>query len=383
MLRNRILYAVLLLALLLLNLYLNNVYALLLLLAAVAIPLLSVLFCYLSKDGVSMDLKASEQAEPSGAVSFEGTLRNKSFFPAPAIRGRLSVQNGLTGTVIEKGLRASIAGKAKKTLRFQVEEPEVGKLFATVLHLTSQDLYGLVAFPVEHVAAAEQLVPPPDIPSEVVMVEALETTGESVRYSEREKGTDVSELFDIREYVPGDEVRAIHWKLSAKQETPILREFSQPLNYSVIVLVELAEASAEALQACVAYASSISKGLLEAGVLHTMAWFDRAADEFCDLNITNLEEQALAELRLTASCYHESENATLRRFLETGGVDPTSTLIYLTTRLSSDLILQAARSMPTHVELVGTEKDAIELGGLSVDLLPPNLKRAGTLSLTV
>lgn len=381
--RNRIFYGVLLLTLLGLNLYLNNVYALLLLLAAVVLPLLSILFCYLSRDGVSMDMTATEMADNSNVAAFRGTLRNRSLFPAPAIRGKLSVQNGLTGTTIEKGLRASIAGKGKKTLQFQVEEPEVGKLFATVLELTSQDLFGLVAFPVEHVAAAEQLVPPPDVPAEVNMVEALETTGESVRYSENERGADVSEVFDIREYVPGDEIRAIHWKLSAKQKTPILREFSQPLNYSVILLVELVEASANALQACVTYASAISRGLLEAGVLHTIAWFDSATDEFCDLNITNQEEQALAELRLTSSAYHESENASLDRFLETEGVDPTSTLIYLTPRLSSDHILQAALSMPVRVELVGTEEDAIELGGLLIDLLPPNMKKVGTISLTV
>lgn len=383
MVKNRILYALLLLILLVLYVYLNNVYSLLLLLTAIMIPLLSILFCFLSRNGVSMDLKTEDLSEHPETVAFTGTLRNTSLFPAPALRGTLSVQNGLTGTILEKGLRASISGKGKKTLQFQVEEPEVGHLFATVLDLTSQDLFGLIAFPLNSVMDAEQLVPPPDIPAEVLMAEALETTGESVRYSERETGTDVSELFDIREYNPGDEIRAIHWKLSAKQETPVLREFSKPLNYSVILLVELAEASSGALQACVAYASSISKGLLDAGVLHTMAWFDRAAEEFCSLNITNMEEQALAELRLTASAYHSTESASLERFLELVGVDPTATLIYLTPQLSSDRILQAARNMPTRIELVGTEQDAIDLGGLSVNILPPNMKKAGTLSLTV
>ena len=52
--KNRILYLLLLLALLLLNLYLNNVYSLLLLLTAVAVPLFSVLFSRLSKDAVSL-----------------------------------------------------------------------------------------------------------------------------------------------------------------------------------------------------------------------------------------------------------------------------------------------------------------------------------------
>ena len=381
--KNRILYLLLLLALLLLNLYLNNVYSLLLLLTAVAVPLFSVLFSRLSKDAVSLTLSAPDLVEEHRPAEFVATLENKSVFPAAAVRGLLMVQNGLTGTTVQKRIRASVAGKATRPIHFRVEDAEVGKLFATVTDFRTQDLFGLMSWPVEHVAAAELLVPPPDVPAEVLMLEALETTGESVRYSENERGTDVSELFDIRDYVPGDEIRAIHWKLSAKQDTPILREFSQPLNYSVILLVELAAASADALQACVTYASSLSKGLLEAGVLHTIVWFDRAADEYCDCNITSLEEQALAELRLCASGCHESGDASLVRFLDTGGIDPTSTLIYLTTSLESDLILRATADMPVHVVLVGGDESIDPLGGFPVEYLPERSKDAELLSLTV
>ncbi len=383
MLRNRIIYAVLLLALLLFNLYLNNVYSLLLLLAAVLLPLVSVLFSRLSRDAVSVTLSAPELAEEKVPAEFIATVRNDSVFPAAAVRGRLTVQNGLTGTSVERRIRASVGGKSAQRIPFRVEDAEVGKLFATVLDLTAQDLFGLVAYPVRHVASAELLVPPPDVPTEVLMLEALETTGESVRYSEKEKGTDVSELFDIRDYEPGDEIRAIHWKLSAKAETPILREFSQPLNYSVILLVELAAASAEALQSCVAYAAGISRGLLEAGVLHTMVWFDRGTDEFCDFNITDLEEQALAELRLTSSCFHEAEDASLTRFLETGRPDPASTLIYLTTSLESDEILRATRIMPVRMELVGDRPRNENLSGLPLSTLPESFRDAKSISITV
>ncbi len=381
--KNRVLYAVLLLALLLLNLYLNNVYSLLLLLTAVVIPLFSVLFSRLSKDDLSVTLSAPDLAEEHQTAEFVATVQNHSVFPAAAVRGKLMVQNGLTGSAVQRALRASVAGKATRPIHFRVEDAEVGKLFATMTDVCAQDLFGLMSWPVEHVAAAELLVPPSDVPAEVLMLEALETTGESVRYSENERGTDVSELFDIRDYVPGDEIRAIHWKLSAKQDRPILREFSQPLNYSVILLVELAAASADALQACVTYASALSKGLLEAGVLHTVVWFDSATDEYCDCNITNLEEQTLAELRLCSSCYHESGDASLERFLDTGGIDPTSTLIYLTTSLESDLILRATADMPVHVVLVGGVESVDPLGGFPVEHLPERSGEAEFLSLTV
>jgi uncharacterized protein (DUF58 family) len=374
---------VLLLALLLFNLYLNNVYALLLLLTAVAVPLFSVLFSRLSRDSVSVTLTAPDLAEEDQPAQFIAELNNESVFPAAVVRGLLVVQNGLTGTSVRRKIRASVAGKASQTIRFQVEDAEIGKLFATVSDLRTQDLFGLVSYPVSHIAAAELLVPPPDISAEVVMLEALETTGESIRYSEKEKGLDVSELYDVREYLPGDDVRAIHWKLSAKQEEPILREFSQPLNYSVILLVELAAALADALQSCVTYASNLSKGLLEAGVLHTIVWYDRGTDEFIDYNITSMEEQALAELRLVSSSFHETADASLTRFLETGRLDPTATLVYLTTSLESDLILRATREMPVRVELVGERGAENELGGFPVSKLPARYQEVETLSLTV
>jgi len=381
--KNRVLYAVLLLALLLFNLYLNNVYSLLLFLTAVAVPLFSILFSRLSRDSVSVRLQAPDLTEEDQPALFVAELHNESVFPAAVVRGLLVVQNGLTGSSVSRKIRASVAGKASRTIRFRVEDAEVGKLFATVSDLRTQDLFGLVSYPVSHIAAAELLVPPPDVPAEVLMMEAKETTGESVRYSENEKGNDVSELYDVREYLPGDDVRAIHWKLSAKQEEPILREFSMPLNYSVILLVELAEASADALQSCVAYASALSKGLLEAGVLHTMMWYDRSSDEFVDYNITSMEEQTLAELRLVSSSFHESADASLERFLETGRPDPTATLVYLTTSLESDRILRATRVMPVRIELIGERGSDNELSGFPVSKLPERFREAETISLTV
>ena len=383
MFKNRVLYAVLLLALLLFNLYLNNVYSLLLFLTAVAVPLFSILFSRLSRDSVSVRLQAPDLTEEDQPALFVAELHNESVFPAAVVRGLLVVQNGLTGSSVSRKIRASVAGKASRTIRFRVEDAEVGKLFATVSDLRTQDLFGLVSYPVSHIAAAELLVPPPDVPAEVLMMEAKETTGESVRYSENEKGNDVSELYDVREYLPGDDVRAIHWKLSAKQEEPILREFSMPLNYSVILLVELAEASADALQSCVAYASALSKGLLEAGVLHTMMWYDRGSDEFVDYNITSMEEQTLAELRLVSSSFHESADASLERFLETGRPDPTATLVYLTTSLESDRILRATRVMPVRIELIGERGSDNELSGFPVSKLPERFREAETISLTV
>lgn len=46
-------------------------------------------------------------------------------------------------------------------------------------------------------------------------------------------------MFDIREYVPGDDIRSIHWKLSSKTEDLIVRQASDPSHYNVILMPDL------------------------------------------------------------------------------------------------------------------------------------------------
>ena len=48
--------------------------------------------------------------------------------------------------------------------------------------------------------------------------------GEAESYDDFQPGTDVSQIFDVREYRPGDRLQRIHWKLSAKSDGLLVRE---------------------------------------------------------------------------------------------------------------------------------------------------------------
>lgn len=51
---------------------------------------------------------------------------------------------------------------------------------------------------------------------------------DSDEYATDRKGEDVSEIYAIREYRPGDSMKAIHWKLSARTKHWMVKEFSFP-----------------------------------------------------------------------------------------------------------------------------------------------------------
>ena len=65
--------------------------------------------------------------------------------------------------------------------------------------------------------------------------DAVGETGDSGLTRSR-KGTDASEMFDIRSYAPGDDIRSIHWKLSGKTDELIVRQASDRTHYDLVIL---------------------------------------------------------------------------------------------------------------------------------------------------
>ena len=56
---------------------------------------------------------------------------------------------------------------------------------------------------------------------------------ESDRSADSRRGNDPGEVRAIREYVPGDPVRNIHWKLSEKTDKLLVKGARQPYHGSV------------------------------------------------------------------------------------------------------------------------------------------------------
>ena len=65
--------------------------------------------------------------------------------------------------------------------------------------------------------------------------DAVGETGDSGLTRSR-KGTDATEMFDIRSSQPGDDIRSIHWKLSGKTDELIVRQASDRTHYDLVIL---------------------------------------------------------------------------------------------------------------------------------------------------
>lgn len=103
---------------------------------------------------------------------------------------------------------------------------------------------------------------------------------ESDNYSTIKSGDDPSEVFAIREYREGDRLQRIHWKLSMKQDQLMIKDFSEPLNCSVVIFADLGipndEDELEAVDSLLECALSLSYSFMLKGQIHYLAWYDKS-----------------------------------------------------------------------------------------------------------
>lgn len=62
---------------------------------------------------------------------------------------------------------------------------------------------------------------------------------EADKYHSSKKGSDRSEIFDVREYSQGDSMRDIHWKLSLKCDKYMIKEYSLPINTDIELVIDM------------------------------------------------------------------------------------------------------------------------------------------------
>lgn len=100
--------------------------------------------------------------------------------------------------------------------------------------------------------------------------------GEAEVYDEHTPGQDKSELFQVREYRPGDRLQNVHWKLTAKQDDWMVKEFSLPKACPVLLFLSYRPKKQRQLLYYLETVASLSFSLMDAGCPHYVVWYDGA-----------------------------------------------------------------------------------------------------------
>ena len=363
----RILWGILLAGALGLYLFANSAGTLCVLLAA-ALPLLSAISLLLPRQ-ISIILSAPETVERGEQIACTLTV-SSSGIPAQ-FELAVEAENGFTGELSTQVIPLFVK-KGPVSLSWQLAETHSGIIRLSCSYVREFDSFGLFSRKRTCAAQAEITLRPQTFPVSVCLNQAAEVLLDSEIYSTQKAGNDPGETFRIREYVPGDPIRQIHWKLSEKTGTLMVREFGLPAeNQLLLVFLSDNSLSPEQLDAMLDTLVSVSSELLRQELPHTLL-YDGTLHEISDLE--DLEQTVHTLLRSAPEI--ERTAAFLQEHL---------TLSY------AHIALIAANDIPVAEELsqtgcvsilfpdAGALPEIAEAGRVRIHAIRADALRAGTL----
>lgn len=252
--------------------------ALFVMICLVAIPLAALASLIVSKRRVKFDFSARESCIRGGAIQLDIKVGVHPRFLVGSVRVVADIENTTFGKIDRKSFAFHDLSYTAHTYNFV--SADSGRIRIKIKSIKIIDIFGIFSVTVPCAKFAESFVSPMLYDNVKVRVGMNATASLSGETSVPQRGQDPSEIFDIRDYVAGDSLKAVHWKLSSKFDSLKTKEFGSTDDRKTLILVDLSRtkngitASDAQLNGVLDVAVSVSNSLKTDGYAHRVGWFD-------------------------------------------------------------------------------------------------------------
>lgn len=249
----------------------------------VAAPVVSWLILMLLRKRVRICLTAPGVVAKNKTFLLQAQLESDTALPFGKTVMWLQLTNAVTGETGRK--RVSFRREGEWVL----ESAYCGCIECRATNAWCYDIFGVLPVWIGCKAKKRIVVMPDTFPVEIETVLTRSNQDDCMEYASDKKGVDRTETLLIRDYVPGDPLQQIHWKLSSKLDRLIVRDPAQPVDRELMVFLEQSDetrkpAQADALMEAVV---SVCQALNEAGQPFCLAWNE---DMIVSYDISNKEQ---------------------------------------------------------------------------------------------
>ena len=312
-------------------LYFGSSVAFALALLMVLIPIGSLPVNLYARTRLTMTVKAQPNLKKGDAGEVTLILKNPTLLPVLRLQLRIRTENQLNREVQILRLQTWLPPKKGQTLTLQAGSDYCGRLKISTVKVFAYDCFGLCGIPCRLDASSYMTVQPDTYEPAVTLIPNANSNEESDVYSQERPGNDLTETYQIREYVPGDSPRQVHWKLSNKFDRLIVRDPALPIIRNVLVFWERTGESddREAIDAQAEIIVSLCKALLDQSVQFTIGWNDTDRN-LCILHeIRDMEELVGIIPRLMRATGRKDGISGAELLLQTGGHALCGHMVYL------------------------------------------------------
>ena len=303
-----------------------------LLILLVLYGLLAFIFSRITGRGLQLSLEGTGEVEKGEKARVALSVENKSTIPLMLCVANIVAKNVLMNSRSEIKETFSLWAGRKYKKEFGLTDERCGRLDVEIASLEVGDPLGIFRKMIDLANAVKEnsahIYVMPEIGlMEISPVDLEHYDMESYKFAEGKVGTDTSETVGIRDYEPGDNIRTIHWKLSAKTGDTVVRESGYPVDNRLMILVDksLGDAEGESksfdgslkedIEKTSEFVLAMSLALVKRELAHSVGWFDSLTDSFVYEVISSEEDVYDMATKLVSAPYTKGENV-VRRYLE-------------------------------------------------------------------
>ena len=304
------------------------------------------IFCVaLPNPKLTVEFEAPREAEKGRVYDAAVRINNMSSFPVMRCIMELSLKNLLTGREEVITLSRGLLPRRISEIDITGESDICGVLELSIRSAFLSDLLGIFKKKAEVSFSPYEILVNPNteyVPLEQDDLERYDM--ESFKYADGKVGSDSSETVGIREYIPGDSIKGIHWKLSAKTGEIMVKEYGLPVDTKLMVLADKKLPKKEAedrendgekagekrMESLAEFALSTSKTLLEKEMSHEFGWFSMERKSFERRTIQNQDDYQSMMKEFLSSGFLTDEWETVKGFLESEGNKDFAGFLFIT-----------------------------------------------------
>lgn len=208
------------------------------------LPIISLLYIIIARAGIKVYTDSdSTRAEKGDTVGYEIKIINETPLPFPFVETIVSLPEENAIVCRDNLMRITLLPMGCHIINSRVSFPLRGSYDIGVKYLYISDLFGLfrtemklelhrtvVVYPRNIVMSADTNRSDTDLPTSV---------------TRKSSSPEQAEPADIRDYVPGDSMKNIHWKLSSKSEELQVKNYASNTDRHTYILCDLSFAGAE------------------------------------------------------------------------------------------------------------------------------------------
>lgn len=217
-------------------------------------------------------------AQKNNEFPVEVHIKNKGFLPIPTAKVRLKCTNEFTGKVFHMEDTVMVDKSNTAILQFYLQSDCCGKLRFEIERIRVQDYLHLFSKTVKFRQTEDEIMILP-IFHKIFLQNALPINSRYAfeQFSHTKSGEDPSEVFDVHTFRPGDTMQRMHWKLTAKTNEYLVKEFSMPLEHMVYIFLDFycedtSMITQEYFDRFLEILASLSWSMMDRKISHMVVW---------------------------------------------------------------------------------------------------------------